>query len=969
MFYRMIENARNRWYTSSECTIMPMIDYIESKGMLRDAQIEAIKTYLYLKTCCESKSLADLFCEGKFNTLDLDSMEISNTARRYLEQNTAAAALFEYSCLKNEKGEQVSKKLEELIKKASEDVDYRKFFNDAFYGVSYTDYLFSLPMGAGKTYLMAAFIYLDLYFARNEPLNPSFAHNFIIFAPSGLKSSVVPSLRTIQKFDPSWVLPEPAASEIKRMASFEVLDQSKTSKKSNKTKNPNVQKIANHQPLSELFGFVAVTNAEKVILDRIQEKNGQISLFDESEDDKDRQANELRNLIGKLPSLSIFIDEVHHAVKDEIKLRAVVNKWAENNTINSVIGFSGTPYLEKAEKISVSEKLSVATAEITNIVYYYPLVKGIGNFLKCPVVKISEIADSGRIIEKGVREFLEHYMDTVYHGGLTAKLGIYCGSIEKLEEMTYPLVSRIAAEYGIHSDAILKFHKGNKLYPQAMDSQMQFDTLDTSFSKIRIVLLVQIGKEGWDCRSLTGIILSQEGDCPKNMVLQTSCRCLRQVVRDNAETAMIYLNQENAEKLESQLQQQHHISLQEFVKGSDNGIALQRYDRTKYLKLPKIDFYQLCIKYDTIAACEATPETQIQLSVEYAKKDLNITKVTDFSMKILGREFEDAERGEKQATFFSWIYLIAKESLGTLQMEELLQYKERLQEVYQTITYQKENIRYYSSKYDISVVNANIRKAFIGKRDFTSYEEVMPQKSELLNIKNFTTEIHTDNVKEYYPEQKVVENIILDDKGKLKVEPKLADAIEALESTGDSANRMAAALLRKQISSHPQKNHSFHYLPYHTDSKFEQTFLEEILTLPEIENFDLEVYYNGDNTMTEFKIKCYKKLNSKWIYIGIYTPDFLILQRQNAQIHKAVIVETKGEIYKNDPKFKDKRAFMETEFAKQNNKAFGYERFDYLYLEDVLSENERIAMTREKIIDFFEEGNSSLRARRNKNAD
>ena len=158
--------------------------------------------------------------------------------------------------------------------------------------MSYTDYLFSLPMGAGKTYLMAAFIYLDLYFARNEPHNPAFAHNFMIFAPSGLKSSVVPSLKTIQRFDPTWVIPEPAASEIKRLLSFEVLDQSKTAKKSNKTKNPNVQKIANHQPLSELFGLVAVTNAEKVILDRIQEKAGQISMFEESDDEKDRQANE-----------------------------------------------------------------------------------------------------------------------------------------------------------------------------------------------------------------------------------------------------------------------------------------------------------------------------------------------------------------------------------------------------------------------------------------------------------------------------------------------------------------------------------------------------------------------------------------------------------------------------------------------------------------------------------------------------
>ncbi len=957
MFYKMIENARDRWYASAECTIKSMTDYIESKGMLRDVQINAIKTYLFLKIFCESRPLADLFSEGKFNTLDLENVEISNTIRRYLEQNASAAALFEYSCLKNDQGEQVSKKIEEFIKKAPENIDYKDFFRDAFYGITYTDYLFSLPMGAGKTYLMAAFIYLDLYFARNEPLNPAFAHNFIIFAPSGLKSSVVPSLRTIQKFDPSWVLPEPAASEIKRMVSFEVLDQRKTSKKSNKTKNPNVQKIANHQPLSELFGFVAVTNAEKVIFDRIQEKSGQISLFDESEDNKDRQANELRNLIGKLPSLSIFIDEVHHAVKDEIKLRAVVNKWAKNNTINSVVGFSGTPYLEKAEKIDVLEKLSVATAEITNIVFYYPLVKGIGNFLKSPIVKISEIADSGRIIEKGVREFLDYYKNTVYDGSLAAKLGIYCGSIEKLEETVYPLVSRIAAEYGIYSNAILKFHKGNKQHPQAADSQMQFDMLDTPLSKIRIVLLVQIGKEGWDCRSLTGIILSQEGDCPKNMVLQTSCRCLRQVVKDNAETAIIYLNQDNAEKLESQLRQQHHISLQEFSKGSDNSITLQRYDRIKYLKLPKIDFYQLCVKYDTIVACEAMPETQIPLSAEYAKKDLDITKVTDFSMKILDREFDDAERGRKQATFVSWLYEITKESFGTLRIEELLKYKELLQEVYLMITYQKESVRYYSSKYDISVVNANIRKAFIRNRDFTSYEEVIPQQSGLLNVKNFTKEIHTEHIKDYYPEQEVVANIILDDKGKRKIDPKIVDAIKALESTGNSANMMAAALLRKQISTYPQKNRSFHYLPYHTDSRFEQTFLEEILTLPEMENLDLEVYYNGDNAMTEFKIKCYKKVNSKWVYIGIYTPDFLILQRRDGQIHKAVIVETKGEIYKNDLKFKDKRIFMETEFAKQNNKAFGYERFDYLYLEDMLPEKDRILITRNKIVNFFEDKN------------
>ena len=549
MFYKMIERSRDRWYASPECTVVDLINYMTQKVYLRDAQIEAIKTYLFLKIACGNEPLHRLFSSGKFNSLNLDDLEISNKVREYFAENPAAAALYEYSCLTNDADEMVAAKLAKQIRTDVDGINYKEFFYKAFYEVSYTDYLFSLPMGAGKTYLMAAFIYLDLYFASQEPNNPAFAHNFIVFAPSGLKSSVVPSLKTIQKFDPSWVIPEPAASALKRQISFEVLDQGKTANKSNKTKNPNVQKIANHQPLSELFGLVAVTNAEKVILDRIQEKKGQLSFFEESDDDKDRQANELRNLIGKLPGLAIFIDEVHHAVSDEIKLRAVVNRWAVNNTVNSVIGFSGTPYLEKAEKIPVVEKLSVATAEITNIVYYYPLIEGVGNFLKRPVVKISDIADSSVIIEAGVREFLNTYKDKTYADGLTAKLGIYCGTIEKLEEVVYPLVSRIVTEYGLSADVILKFHKGNKQYPQPADSQMQFDTLDNPISRIRIILLVQIGKEDWDCRSLTGIILSQEGDCPKNMVLQTSCRCLRQVEKDMPETALIYLNDTNSDML------------------------------------------------------------------------------------------------------------------------------------------------------------------------------------------------------------------------------------------------------------------------------------------------------------------------------------------------------------------------------------------------------------------------------------
>lgn len=953
MFYKMIENKCKQWYLSNDCTVKSLINYIEKTGQIRDAQIEAIKTYLFLKIKCECKPLGVLLKEGFFNSIDLDKAEITSSTRSYLLNNPAAAALFEYSILKNDRGEQVSTKLEDQIKHNPESINYEEVFHKIFYDVSYTDYLFSLPMGAGKTFLMAAFIYLDLYFAKNEPTNSAFAHNFIIFAPSGLKSSVIPSLRTIQNFNPSWILPEPAASEIKRLISFEVLDQNKTASKSNKTKNPNVQKIANHQPLHEAFGIVAVTNAEKVILDRIQEKNGQINLFEESDDEKDRQANELRNLIGKIPNLSIFIDEVHHAVSEEIKLRAVVSKWAKNQSVNSVIGFSGTPYLDKTEKMKINDDFSIGTSEISNIVYYYPLINGIGNFLKRPTVKIAENADSSTIIEKGVRDFLDLYKNTVYDNGLIAKLGIYCGTIPKLEEVVYPLVSKIVAEYGMKPDVILKFHKGNKDYPQPKDSQLEFETLDKSISKIRIVLLVQIGKEGWDCKSLTGIILSQEGDCPTNMVLQTSCRCLRQVEKNQVETALIYLNKSNAEKLNNQLEQQQHISLKEFESANNQKTKIQHYDRTEYLGVPKIDFYQLKIKYDTQVVHEANPNLEIADSTENAKKSSIIVKTTDFTMAEENTKIQvdDNEYGKEIANFNIWLYQIMKDGFCSPSMQELLKYKELLETVFEKITYKKAGTNYFSSKYNRKVIEENIRKSFYDKRDFSSIEELIPEKVSLLNISNFPKNpIYVDNAENYYPNQKMVENIIKDDEGKLVVSEEIMIAIETLQKAGLSEQ---AENLKHQYSSHPQKNHSFHYLPYKTDHEFEKTFIKEILGFEEIKKLNLEVYYNGDRGLTEFKIKTYKKNGKSWNYIGIYTPDFLIIQRKDNAIYKMIIVETKGEIYAKDEAFIDRRNFMQTEFANKNNENYGYKRFDYLYLEDTLSESERIQITHEKICEFF----------------
>lgn len=469
---------------------------------MRDAQVDAIKTYLFLKIACGNKPLWQLFSGGDFLTMDIDKVAMTVRARQVLTVNKAAATLYEYSCLTDERGNSIAPTLKAKIETAPDEIDFEQTFRDIFYGVEYADYIFSLPMGAGKTYLMAAFIYLDLYFTSSdmEPDNAAFAQNFMILAPSGLKSSILPSIKTIQDFDPSWVLPEPSASQIRKEIQFEVLDEQKTAKKSNRIHNPNAQKISLHQPFDSLRGLVTVTNAEKVILDKV-DKDTDPNLYTEKEWEEIRNSNELRTIISKIPHLAIFIDEVHHATDGDIKLRQVVNGWTRAETFNSVLGFSGTPYLQSADNVQITSELSIQNKNLANVVYYYPLVEGIGNFLKSPQIKFST-GDWQDIVRHGVSEFMEQYGSKVYQNGTCAKQAIYCGLIETLEENIYPLVIEILGKYVDNpSDFVLKYHEGNKAYPAPAGAASEFSLLDTDLSKIKIILLVQIGKEGGAVRA------------------------------------------------------------------------------------------------------------------------------------------------------------------------------------------------------------------------------------------------------------------------------------------------------------------------------------------------------------------------------------------------------------------------------------------------------------------------------------
>ena len=969
MFYQLIQNKRDLWFQSPDCTVRDLVDYIYQRGMMRDAQIDAIKTYLYLKIACQGQPLWKLFAEGKFNITDVDAEEINVEARDTMMQNPAALALYQYSRQKDRNGTQIAPELEQLIRQHAREIDYEQVLKDIFYGVTYSDYLFSLPMGAGKTYLMAAFIYIDLYFAQNEPMNPIWAHNFLILAPSGLKSSIIPSLRSIQNFDVSWLFPEATVASLKRLVKFEVLDELKSAKNSNLVKNPNARKINQYLQDGAMMGLVAVTNAEKVILDRWEENDEKVK--NAFSDDELRQltiANELRHTIGKIPSLSIFIDEVHHASDGEIKLRQVVTQWATaNKSFCNVLGFSGTPYVEKAEKVTLGGSFDIKNTNITNVVYYYPLIEGIDNFLKRPEVKFAD-NDMLTIVNNGVHEFLNKYKDTVYADGTCAKLAVYCGQIPALEEEIYPLVSEIVTEYGLNpAEVILKRHKGSsskkvgvKKYPEPEGSEAAFTMLDSSSSKVRIILLVQIGKEGWDCKSLTGVILPHEGACHKNMVLQTSCRCLRQVIRGEREKALIWMNKWNADKLNRELKQQQNITLQEFGNKPETELKhIERHSRMDKMQVPPIDFYQLKVEYE-IQIVEEQPDTTERFTdLDLLKKaDASMATVQDLTGKIVDYQQLLQEEGEC-LSYHWWLEKIVEESFETLSIENILQYDLQLHSIFEAIT--KPMVggdgerRMEDAKYDHQQIRASIRKVFVPKRDYTIVDEVVPETASILSVERPKPLDVLDDSR-FYPSQETMDNILAWDANPEKgdIPQEVYDVVEKMRKMGMVEE--AQTLLKFKnigVDTHPERNQTYHYLPYRFDSNLEKEYFVQGL-IPMMKDKQLEYYFNGDETLTEFKIRCYRKVGKHWEYDGLYYPDFLVLSRDaEGKIDRVCIIETKGEGYA--AKFKERKDFMEKVFVPQNNQAFRRERFHYLYLKDTDSVEKRMVNTMKMINEFFKD--------------
>lgn len=962
MFYELIRHKRDQWYASPACTVKDFIDYIVRKGEMRDAQIESIRTYLYLKIACGNKPLWKLFAEGEFNDPDykLNPAEYGSTTYQTIMSNAGAMALMQYA-QPDPQSDPKLPKLKELLRIKAEDIDYEAVFKSIFYDEDYTDYVFSLPMGAGKTYLMAAFIYIDLYFANKDKNNPVWAHNFMIFAPSGLKASIVPSLRNIMRFDPSWVIPEPEASKLKRMVNFEILDQQKTAKDSNQTKNPNALKINNHQPYDTMMGLVAITNAEKVILDRVDKKDAQPELFQTAEQKKEweqiKVANELRDVIGRIPNLAIFVDEVHHVVDKENKLKQVIENWTEGKTFNGMIGFSGTPYLKKPYRITIGTDQPLKDSSMATVVYYYPLASGIKRFLKTPRIEDSELP-SRELLDKGVRDFLDNYMDVAYdiegNGNLRkAKLAIFCRSIANLERDVYPQVSQIVSEYGMAaSDVLLPYHQGgkegNETFPAPKDAEQEFQRLDEDSEK-RIILLVRIGQEGWDCKSLAGVIMPYEPDAksPQNSVLQRSCRCLRQAVKYEEETALIWLNRANAAYLDQQLREEQNSSLAEIKAAGEKMLpTFQRFSRMGRQRVPEIPFYQLElnhvekineVKPDTKAVLES-PDLLIKArQFNRNTREEDFLEIKDSTSDLAGREVP--------MTFTEWFYLILKEGTHFPDEEMLLEYESQLRNIFSSISIEKEDGRYLSAEYDHEAIREAIRKAFLTELTVKYRREEIRRdahimvirhdgEAEKINDNRRLADFQPADENKYFPNQATVKEIVNADGHSQNLTDEELKRVQTLRDLGmnEEADIVEQTkLARRRLSDDARhKDVTYQYLPYRFDSDLEHDFFRDLLA--SVRENHLEMYFNGDEHFTSFIIRPYKIMGDDWEALQQYVPDFLVLsRREDGSIDRVLIIETKGKVYADS--FKDKKEYMSNTFLELNRNREGLPEFDFLYLE------------------------------------
>ncbi|WP_028110703.1 DEAD/DEAH box helicase family protein [Ferrimonas futtsuensis] len=559
-FYRLKRGLVRTYYSKVSKAFLDFNEPSRPGSYLRQPQFEALEIYVFLKEYLNNKPVYQLFDDWFSNQGKFEGRI------RGIEKDSDQFSLFE-----------------ELSWEMSED-NYKGIFKRmkaSNGGRLYPNYIFALTMGTGKTILMATCIFYDFLAGGKKSDDERFIQNALIFAPD---KTVLQSLREIESFDHSKVVPAeylPFVAEFKfhyledANISLNTIDGSRFNiiisnsqkiilRRDNKGKSSVDKLYSSSKNMYKGLGDVGDEMVEMLELD-------QETMAVTPEDETGLVANQRFNKILRLPQLGIFVDEAHHAFGTKLakdmgvkadntanSLRKTIDELAVNlkaagTRVVGCYNYTGTPYVGKDV--------------LPEVVYSYGLRKAIdNNYLK--QVKLNGYSNTRHeeFLEIAVDQFLEQ-ADTIGRPeNMLPKMAIFGTTIEEINNEVRPAVERILADRGISSDRILVNVGDKKLTTN--DDIREFNRLDTPKSEKQFILLVNKGREGWNCRSLFSVALYRE---PKSkvFVLQATMRCLR-AIGDVQHTGQVFLTQENMKLLDKELQANFRISTEELKEPDPN---------------------------------------------------------------------------------------------------------------------------------------------------------------------------------------------------------------------------------------------------------------------------------------------------------------------------------------------------------------------------------------------------------------
>lgn len=563
--------------------------YLENKGAIRNRYREITKKYLDYND--KEKNPEAFLRKPQFEALEMYVFikEFMNNAQMYqiFDDWSQRRGVFAERRFYDEQGQMT-------LYDVYSPKQYQEYFLQIKkYAENYPNYIYALTMGLGKTILMATCIFYEFLLASKWPKDDRYCHNALVFAPD---KTVLQSLKEIVTFDKSKVVPPEYIGVLDANIKVHFLEDSGST-------------------LNTLDGSkynIIISNTQKIILKtQRKEKNavekffsddisGQsvlddvLGILQEISNNDELMSNQRFEKLTRLTQMGIYVDEAHHMFGADLEkalhtdgkatsLRTTINELAREleahgSKVVACYNYTGTPY--------VNNKI------LPEVVYAYGLRDAIRNhYLKDTRVVGYSNVKSKDFLRTIIKDFWEIYGENEYED-LPPKLAIFGTEISEVQEEIRPVVEEVLAELGISQDKIL-VNVGDDKVTKSEDIR-DFNNLDvvgTQGSEKQFILLVNKGREGWNCRSLFSVALFRS---PKSkiFVLQATMRCLRKITEEQ-QTATVYLSKENMDILDDELKKNFRTSIGELKQKSISGrkkVPVRVMEPPKMLKMHRLHY-------------------------------------------------------------------------------------------------------------------------------------------------------------------------------------------------------------------------------------------------------------------------------------------------------------------------------------------------------------------------------------------